>query len=134
MFIQKNNTCSKVWLKKDKLHEVAHEEIEIRLALEDFEKLNSLFLALGYTVQIKWFRTSHTFDWDDVKIMLEDTLGYGKIIKLEIMSEFDYIEESLNRLKKLLNRLNIPLTTTQEFDKKIAYYSEHWQELTKIHD
>ena len=54
--IQRNNFYAKVWLKKGKLHDAQREEIEIHVERNDFEMLEQLFLTLGYTVSIKWFR------------------------------------------------------------------------------
>src|SRR3989344_6831132 len=54
--IQRNNFFSKIWLKKGKIHDDYREEIEIKFHKDDFEKLERLFKALGYDIEIKWFR------------------------------------------------------------------------------
>ncbi len=62
--IQSNNHFCKVWLKKGELHDNHREEIEVKLPKEDFSNLQKLFSALGYSIEIKWFRKRHTFSWE----------------------------------------------------------------------
>src|SRR3989338_5024919 len=84
--IQKTDKSAKVWLKKGKMHDDYREEIEVPVAIEQFEHLKSLFLALGHAVSIIWLRKRISFDWEGITICLDDTKGYGRVIELEIMS------------------------------------------------
>ncbi len=128
--IQNNNHFCKVWLKKGELHDNHREEIEVKLPKEDFSNLQKLFSALGYSTEIKWFRKRHTFSWEGISVMLDNTKGYGHIIELEKMSDEENKEKSLKELKEKLSSLNIPLTPKEEFSKKYDHYKENWQELT----
>jgi predicted adenylyl cyclase CyaB len=127
--IQKNNFFSKIWMKKGKIHDEQREEIEIKFDKNDFEKLEKLFLSLGFNVQIKWFRNRHTFKWNDVEVCIDYTKGYGHIIELEKMSTESEKEKTLQILKEKMKSLNIPLTPKEEFDKKYLYYKENWKSL-----
>jgi predicted adenylyl cyclase CyaB len=127
--IQRNNTHSKIWLKKGKLHDEHREEIEIKFDKEHFELLEKLFLTLGYNTQIKWFRKRHTFDWQGIKVMLDYTKGYGYIIELEKMSSEQEKAKALHLLKEKLQQLNLPLSSKEEFEAKYRYYKEHWKKL-----
>ncbi len=127
--IQRNNTHSKIWLKKGKLHDEHREEIEITFDKDKFELLENLFLTLGYTTNIKWFRKRHTFDWQGITVMLDYTKGYGYIIELEKMSSEQEKEQALALLKEKLQLLNIPLTSKEEFELKYKHYKENWQRL-----
>ncbi|MEK6853459.1 MAG: CYTH domain-containing protein [Nanoarchaeota archaeon] len=127
--IQRNNTYSKIWLKKGKLHDEQREEIEIKFNKEDFEILEKLFLSLGYGVNIKWFRKRRVFDWEGISVMLDCTRGYGHILELEKMSSPEDQEETLRLLKEKLQKLGISLTPKEEFDAKYRYYRENWQKL-----
>ena len=127
--IQKNKSYSKVWLKKGKLHDDHREEIEIRLSVEDFEKLEQLFLSLGYGVLIKWFRTRHSFTWQEVDVAVDFTRGYGYILELEQMATEENKGKVLLFLKQKLTELQIKETPKEEFDQKYAYYKENWEEL-----
>jgi len=127
--IQRNNSFSKIWLKKGKIHDEYREEIEIRFNREDFEKLEKLFLSLGYNVEIKWFRTRHTFEWQGIKVMVDFTKGYGYIVELEKMSGEKNKDKTLDLLKEKLKFLKIPLTPKEKFDKKFVYYKKNWERL-----
>ena len=127
--IQRNNTHSKVWLKKGKLHDEHREEIEIKFDKNNFEMLEKLFLTLGYNTQIKWFRKRHTFEWEGITVMLDHTKGYGYIIELEKMSTEEEKEKSLGLLKEKLQMLNISLTLKEEFETKYKHYKENWRTL-----
>jgi predicted adenylyl cyclase CyaB len=127
--IQKNNFYSKIWLKKGKIHDDHREEIEIKFDKEEFEKLEKLFLTLGYNTQIKWFRTRHTFKWENIDVMIDYTKGYGYIIELEKLSNEEEKDKTLNLLKEKMKKLNIEITPKEEFDSKFKHYKEHWKEL-----
>ena len=81
--IQKNNYFSKIWMKKGKMHDEQREEIEIKFAKDDFEKLEKVFTSAGMNVNIKWYRTRHNFKWDDIIVSIDYTRGYGYIIELD---------------------------------------------------
>ncbi len=130
--IQKSNNYSKVWLKKGKLHDDYREEIEVKINKEDFNKLQCLFLALNYSVNIKWFRTRHTFNWNNISVMLDYTKGYGYIIELEKLSDESDKQNDLKILKNLLKTLNIAETPKEEFNKKYEYYKDNWNDLIKL--
>ena len=127
--IQRNNTYSKIWLKKGKLHDEHREEIEIKFDKVNFEMLEKLFLTLGYNTHIKWFRKRNTFAWQGISVMLDYTKGYGYIIELEKMSNEGEKEKVLQLLKEKLQHSNISLTSKEEFNAKYAYYKENWQRL-----
>jgi len=129
--IQKNKFYAKVWLKKGKLHDDHREEIEIKFSKEDFDKMEKLFLSVGFNTQIQWFRTRHTFKWQDLHVMIDDTKGYGYIIELEKMSTQENKEQALQALRQKFEELKIPVTPKEEFDKKFQHYKEHWKELTQ---
>lgn len=128
--IQRNSSFAKIVLKQGKIHDEAREELEIKVDREQFEQMESLFLALGYPVKIKWFRTRHTFDWGDIKVMLDYTKGYGYIIELEKMCEERDKDAALIELKTKLAELNISLTERVFFDEKFKDYEKNWRQLT----
>ncbi|MFZ6015992.1 MAG: CYTH domain-containing protein [Patescibacteria group bacterium] len=127
--IQKNDFFAKIWLKKGKIHDDHREEIEIKFAREDFEKLEALFLALDYKVAIKWFRKRFEFKWDDVTVCLDYTKGYGHIIELEKMCGEDDKETGLARLKERLAELDVKHTPKDEFDERYRFYKDNWKTL-----
>lgn len=125
--IQKNNFFSKAWMKSGKIHDEIREETEIKFKREDFERLEQIFLALGYNVQIKWFRRRYSFKWEGIDVFVDFTKGYGYIIELE--THFLEKEKAVEMLKEKLRNLDIPLTSREEFDQKFQFYKENWQKL-----
>ncbi|MCX6735631.1 MAG: CYTH domain-containing protein [Candidatus Parcubacteria bacterium] len=129
--IQKNDTFAKIWMKKGKIHDEHREELEIKVPREDFEKLEKLFLGLGYSVEIKWFRKRHSFVWEGIDVAIDFTRGYGYIIELEKMTSVKEQEKTVAFLKKKLSELHIPLTPKEEFAKKYEFYKKNWKKLIK---
>jgi predicted adenylyl cyclase CyaB len=129
--IQKNKFFAKIWLKKGKLHDHWREEMEIRFKRSDFKKLEKLFLSLGFKVQIKWFRRRYQFNWQGIKVCLDDTKGYSYIIELEKLASEKNKREVLRILKQKLRDLEIPLTLKKEFTRKFENYKKNWRKLTK---
>jgi len=128
--IQKNNTGSKVWMKKGKIHDEHREEIEIKFSKDQFEELEKLFLALGYNTEIKWFRKRHKFKWNDITVCIDYTKGYGYIIELEKMCNNENKEQEYQNLKQKLLSLNIEITPREHFEEKFKHYKQNWKQLT----
>ncbi len=127
--IQRNNFFSKIWMKKGQIHDDSREEIEIKFDKNEFEKLEKLFLSLGYNIEIKWFRKRFKFKWDNITVCLDFTKGYGYIIELEKMCSEDTKEQEFEILKQKLKSLDVEITPKEEFNKKFLYYKENWKSL-----
>ncbi len=127
--IQRNNFFSKIWMKKGRIHDESREEIEIKFAKDDFEKLEKIFLAIDLHVTVKWFRTRHSFKWHGIDVAIDCTKGYGHIIELEKITEEKNKEAVLELLKNELKVLGVPPTPKEEFDRKLEYYRENWEKL-----
>ena len=127
--IQKNNFFSKIWFKEGKIHDPHRKETEIKFEKEKFEELEKLFLALGYKIDIKWFRKRNLFSWNDVSVAVDYTKGYGYIIELEKMSNKEDQEKIYQFLQNKLSELDINLTPKEEFEKKFNHYKENWRTL-----
>jgi len=127
--IQRNKFFSKIWLKEGKIHDDWREEIEIKCDKEDFEKLERVFMALGFNIEIKWFRKRYQFDWKGIKVCVDYTKGYGYILELEKICSKEEKEKTLEILKQKLKELNIKPTPKEEFEKRFQYYKENWKKL-----
>ena len=127
--IQRNNSSSKLVLKSGKVHDYQRKEIEIKFEKADFEKIEGLFSALGYTVVIKWFRKRHNFRWQDIDVSLDFTKGYGYILELEKMSDSQHQEKDLVLIREKLKLLKVTETFKGDFDKIYANYKENWKRL-----
>ena len=127
--IQLNSQYAKLWLKGGKIHDERREEIEVRFARGDFEKMEKLFAALGYGVKIKWFRKRHSFDWNGIAVALDDTKGYGKILELESLVAPEESQAALEHLKGKMSELNIAITPREVFDRRFKDYEADWRNL-----
>lgn len=130
--IQRNDSHAKIWMKKGKMHDESREEIEVKTSREDFPVLQALFAGLGYGVNIKWFRTRHSFDWQGIRVTIDDTLGYGRVIELEKLVEESEKDRALEQLKRTMNGLGIAITPREEFDARYGWYKEHWKEAVAV--
>lgn len=124
--IQRNNSGSKIWLKKGNLHDDYREEIEIKTNLDDFENLKNLFHSLGYKVEIGWFRYRKTFKYKGVSIMLDFTKDYGYIIELELLVDKNQVRQAKTKLQLLRSELKINKTSKDEFSKRFEEYKQNW--------
>jgi predicted adenylyl cyclase CyaB len=129
--IQKSNSHSKIYFKKGKIHDDAREEFQIKVAKEDFEKLEKLFEALGNEVKIKWFRKRLEYNWQGVKVDLDYTKGYGFILELEKMATSEEKDKTLEELKEKLALLKIELTSREIFEEKFKDYEMNWEKLVE---
>ncbi|MDD3190298.1 MAG: CYTH domain-containing protein [Candidatus Pacebacteria bacterium] len=85
--MRKNETEAFVILKEGKIHDDSRKEFEIKIGRGDFDNMIEFFRGLGYEIEIEWQRNRLEYKNDDVKILLNYTKGYGKILKIEKMAE-----------------------------------------------
>ncbi|MCK5413205.1 MAG: CYTH domain-containing protein [Candidatus Pacebacteria bacterium] len=129
--LRKDENSACIILKKGELHDNHREEFEIRINIEDFENTQKLFESLGYEIEIKWLRKRLEFKQDDVKILLDNTKGYGKIIEIEKMVSLGEEDETYTKLTKRLSKLVDKISTKKEFDYAFEYYKKNWKTLIK---
>ena len=127
--VQKSNFYSKIWFKEGQIHDKYRKEIEIKIPKEDFEKLVNLFKTLGFNTEIEWYRKRLEYKWNNVKVTVNDTKGYGYIVELEKMSDDKNKEIVYEELTKKLKELNIKETPSQIFKDKFEFYKKNWRSL-----
>ncbi len=127
--VQRNDSHSKIWMKRGVIHDEAREEIEVSFDRADFEKMIEIFRSAGIGTSIKWMRERHLFDWNGITISIDDTKGYGMIIELEIISNDDDKERDLSRLRNAMSELDIEPTSKEEFDRRLEEYKTKWRSL-----
>jgi predicted adenylyl cyclase CyaB len=95
--------------------------------------LKDIFERLGFNINAIWFRKRKIYDWEGIKVFLDDTKGYGKIIELEKMGKEKDKEKIYKNLKSKLSALGIKkITPKSEFNKKFEYYKNNWKKILKI--
>ncbi len=129
--IQRNDSFAKLWLKKGRLHDAVHEELEVRFGRGDFPRLEEMLSEMGFPARTKWFRLRHTFRWKGISVMLDRSRGYGNIIELEKICSKKEKDAALRLLETRLSQLDIARTPEKEFDRKYACYRRNWRRLTR---
>ncbi len=116
-------------LKEGRIHDEGRDELEVVLPRGDFDKINKIFELLGFKIKVKWFRKRHIFKWNDVKVYIDFTRGYGYIIEFEKFCDEEDKKKIYEDLVRRLESLGLPLTTKQEFTNRFDYYVKNWRKL-----
>lgn len=119
-------------LKGGKIHDSFREEIEIKCEKKDFEKIKKLFLKLGFKARIRWFRKRMIYRWKGIKLFLDDTKGYGKIVELEKITDIKERRKIHKNLENKLKSLGVKITPKKVFEEKFKYYKNNWIKILKI--
>lgn len=130
--MRKNETEAYVILKEGKIHDDFRKEFEIGIQREDFDSMVALLESLGYAIEIEWHRSRREYAGDGIKILLDDTQGYGKILELERMVEPGQEAAAHHLLVGELGKFGIgTMTSKEEFNAKYEYYKKNWQQLIR---
>ncbi|MFC1752924.1 CYTH domain-containing protein [Thermoproteota archaeon] len=127
--IQQNRYLSKVILKKGKMYDEHREEHELEFERERFADLEKFFLALGYGVEIKWFRVRNNFKWKGIDVAVDYTKGYGHVLEMEKMSTEEEKSQVLEELKQKTKELGVELTPKEKLLESYEFYRKNWKDL-----
>ena len=130
--LRRNKKEAFLILKEGKIHDDHRKEFEVKMNISDFENMENLLKSLGYEIEIKWFRKRLEFQQGDIKILLDDTKGYGKIIELERIVLAGEEKEIHKELKDKLKCFNIKITSKEGFNKAFENYKKNWKNLTVL--
>lgn len=123
------NKDARIIVKEGRIHDKGREELEVVLPRKDFDKINKILESLGFKIKVKWFRKRQVFKWDDIKLYLDFTKGYGHIIELEKLCDEGEKQKTHDYLIKKLESLGLPLTPKKDFTKRFKYYVKNWRRL-----
>jgi len=129
--IRKDEKQAYIILKEGKIHDDSREEIEIDFEREDFEKIEKLLKRLGYKDEVRWFRKRRIYKWKDIKVLLDDTNGYGLILELEKIGTPKNKGKIHKELENKLKYLGVKITPKKVFEKKFKYYKNNWKKILK---
>lgn len=130
--IRRDQNFSYLILKSGKIHDDSREEIKIKFKRTDFEKLKEVFERLGFNIDVVWFRKRKVYDWKGIKVFLDDTKGYGKIIELEKIGKSGNERKIHEELEEKLKSLGVKITPRKVFDEKFEYYKNNWRKILKL--
>ena len=129
--LRRNEKEALLILKEGRIHDDHRKEFEVKFDVSDFENMENLLKSLGYEIEIRWRRYRLEFKQGDLKILLDNTKGYGKIIELEKMVQAGEEKETHKKLKDKLKCFNIEITSKKEFNKAFEYYKKNWRGLIR---
>lgn len=130
--MRRSETGASVILKEGKLHDDYRKEFEIGIEREDFDDMVELFRSLGYEIEIEWHRCRLEYELGGVKVLLDDTRGYGKILELEKLAEEGREREAHQELETEMEKFGLgALTNKEEFNRRFEYYKQNWQTLIR---
>lgn len=130
--MRKNETGAFVIMKEGKIHDDFRKELEIRIDVNDFDDMAELFQSLGFAIEIEWRRNRLEYKKADMKILLDDTKGYGKILEIEKMAAAGSENEVHGALMEEMKAFGITdITSKKEFNEKFEYYKQNWQNLIR---
>jgi len=130
--MRKNETEAFVILKEGKIHDDFRKEFEVRIDKDDFGNMAELFQGLGYEIEIEWQRNRLEYKNADMKVLLDDTKGYGKILELEKMVEEGNEDKAHSLLAEEISKFGIAkITSKEEFNEKFEYYKQNWKTLIR---
>ncbi|NPA86118.1 MAG: CYTH domain-containing protein [bacterium] len=121
--------CTKIILKTGAIHDQVKKEIEVVLPEECFEAVRQLLKELAGEEIACWIRIRKKTKQDNVTVCLDDTVGYGKILELEMLAENP--EEAKKKLEEFLKQLNVELKPIS--DEYYKEYLKSWRDRIKDH-
>lgn len=116
--------------KLGKMHENARKEIELHLTNDEAMIMKNIFLNLGFKIKVIWYRIRHTFQNNNIKISLDNTIGYGMILEVEMLSEDRDIKSQEKYLENFINSFGLEPTPKEISDDKLSVYILNWRKLT----
>lgn len=129
--IQITNDYSRFWQKKGKMHDEIRQEYEIMLQKKDAKTVINIFENLGFSIKVAWYRERSSFKYNDINIALDNTIGYGQILEVEIIDDGLNFELAKEKLLKFLNQLNFEPTPKSIFNEMFNDYLNNWKMITK---
>jgi predicted adenylyl cyclase CyaB len=130
--MRKNDTEAFVILKEGKIHDDFRKEFEVNIEKQDFENMVELFRSLGYEIEIEWQRNRLEYKNANMKVLLDDTKGYGKILEIEKMVEEGSENDAHESLSAEMKKFSIDkMTSKEEFNEKFEYYKKNWKTLIR---
>ena len=130
--MRKNETEAFVILKEGEIHDDFRKEFEVKIDKNDFDNMVELFRSLGYTIEIEWQRNRLEYRREGIKVLLDDTRGYGKILEIEKMVGEGEGSEAHKEIVGEMKRLGVEkITSKEEFNESFEYYKRNWKTLIR---
>jgi adenylate cyclase class IV len=128
--IQVSTSGGRVWQKLGQMHDPAREELEILMSKQDARRMLRIFENIGVRVKVAWFRERHSFLDGPYRISLDETIGYGRILEVELQCERSDVPQRSQDVLGKLHALGLEPTERTDFDNAYSEYLRSWRERT----
>jgi predicted adenylyl cyclase CyaB len=99
-------------------------EVELDLSLEE---LDQLILTSGFKYQAKWSRERTEYTYKNTSVSIDKNAGYGYLAEFEsIESDQGALDEAKNRLRQMMDELEVVELSQDRLERMFAYYNENW--------
>jgi len=115
--------------KSGKIHDRHREELEIDLKKSDFTPAQKFVEFLGKPVIVRWIRERFVWKFNELKVYLDNTKGYGRIFELEAVVGPKEKNKAYQKMLKIFKDLNIRPTPREKIQKHYEYYLKNWRRL-----
>ena len=128
--VQISRNSGKLWQKLGKMHDAMRTEFEVALSRKDAKELLQIMENLGFAVKVVWYRERVEFNIGQLTVSLDHTIGYGRILEVEILCEESEANGSRDLLSKFLTEIGIAQSSKEEFDTAYRRYLLEWRSRT----
>lgn len=130
--IQLSKSGGRVWQKLGKMHDNARREIDVKMSRSDAEMMLEIFRNLDFKLKVSWFRHRMVFDVEGISVSLDNTIGYGRILEVETVTEDQDTSAVEERLLCFLSALGLKPSSKEAFTKAYDEYLASWTQRTAM--
>ncbi|OGD66447.1 hypothetical protein A3F08_01220 [Candidatus Berkelbacteria bacterium RIFCSPHIGHO2_12_FULL_36_9] len=126
--IRRNDKEAFLILKKGWMHDTERDEIEVKVTRPDFERLDEIFVALGYKYDTKWYRKRLEYKLKSFNITIDFNAGYGGVAEIEkVVKNNNEVEKAKKDISDFAKEVGIEPATKELFNKMYTYYKKNWK-------
>ena len=121
--LQLSNQGCKVWIKWWKIHDIVREEKEFWFSERDFLKVFEM-LSVFFKHKTYWLRKRLKWYVDDIKVCIDYTKGYGRVVEVEKLVDDEKYKEKVKRQLEdfLKNLVKWDISKKEEFQRRYKEY------------
>lgn len=106
-------------------------EKSVHIKPEEVFTLISMLRHLGMYEEMKWYRIRTTILSQEYLITMDETYQYGYVVSIAKEVPLEQKDQAMQELDQLFDRLQIPITTKEQFHDRYKYYKLKWVDFAK---
>jgi adenylate cyclase class IV len=128
--VQISTHSGKVWQKLGKMHDTSRTEFNAPMSRESAENMLEIFKNMGLGIKVAWLRHRREFTRGGLSLTVDNTVGYGWIVEVELQSAADDTAPVVEELRGELKKLGLAASPKETFDTAYKSYVANWKTLT----